>query len=159
MLFDSLQSRRFLMETLRNIDHGRHLKKQKTNSPLKSVFDSPQLSGSFNVQDDWIALLPKKKNYGSRCKIRLLCCFYMTSRRPYWCTKKNSCVNWTVFSSKNFHLIEEICIAADHVSESALLCGGLCFISVLRYFICWSHHLKRQETTTQLPWALNDPYI
>ena len=61
MLFDSLQSRRFLIETLRNIDHGRHLKKQKTNSPLKSVFDSPQLSGSFNVQDDWIALLPKKK--------------------------------------------------------------------------------------------------
>ena len=29
-------------------------------SPLKSVFDSPQLSGSFNVQDGGIALFPGK---------------------------------------------------------------------------------------------------
>ena len=31
-----------------------------STSPLKSVFDSPQLSGSFNVQDGGIALFPKK---------------------------------------------------------------------------------------------------
>ena len=29
-------------------------------SPLKSVFDTPQLSGSFNVQDGGIALFPEK---------------------------------------------------------------------------------------------------
>ena len=28
---------------------------------LKSVFDSPQISGSFNVQDGEIALFPEKK--------------------------------------------------------------------------------------------------
>ena len=46
-----------------------------STSPLKSVIDSPQLSGSNNVQDSGIALSPppppKKKN-GSRCEIRLL---------------------------------------------------------------------------------------
>ena len=45
---------------------------------------------------------------------------------------------------------QESCIAADHVSESDLLSGGLgidlCFINVLCYVIV-SHHLKRQETT------------
>ena len=34
--------------------------KSKKSSPLKSVCDSPQLSGSFNVQDAGIALFPKK---------------------------------------------------------------------------------------------------
>lgn len=29
--------------------------------PLKSVFDSPQLSGSIKVQDGGIALFPEKK--------------------------------------------------------------------------------------------------
>ena len=42
---------------------------------------------------------------------------------------------------------QESCIAADHVSESDLLSGGLgidlCFINVLCYAIGWSHHLKR----------------
>ena len=49
-----------------------------STSPLKSVIDSPQLSGSINVQDGGIALFPPpapppppKKN-GSRCEIRLL---------------------------------------------------------------------------------------
>ena len=44
-----------------------------SSSPLKSVIDSPQLSGSNNVQDGGIALFPPppKKN-GSRCEIRLL---------------------------------------------------------------------------------------
>jgi len=41
--------------------NGRHLKKRKQNSAVKSVFDSPQLFGSFNVQDGWIAFFPKKK--------------------------------------------------------------------------------------------------
>ena len=31
-----------------------------SSSPLNSVFDLPQLSGSFNVQDGGIALLPEK---------------------------------------------------------------------------------------------------
>ena len=37
-----------------------------------SVFESPQLSGSFNVQDCGIALIPKNI-HGSRGKIHLLC--------------------------------------------------------------------------------------
>ena len=37
-----------------------------------NVFDSPQLSGSFNVQDGGIALIPKNI-HGSRGKIHLLC--------------------------------------------------------------------------------------
>ena len=43
------------------------------NLSFKSVTDSPQLSGSINVQDGGIAIfpLPPKKS-GSRCKIRLL---------------------------------------------------------------------------------------
>ena len=43
-----------------------------SSSPLNSVFDLPQLSGSFNVQDGGIALFPEKKTW-LRCKIRLLC--------------------------------------------------------------------------------------
>ena len=35
--------------------------KSKKSSPLKSVFDSPQLSGSSNVQDGGIASFPEKK--------------------------------------------------------------------------------------------------
>ena len=31
-----------------------------SSSPLNSVFDLPQLSGSFNVQDGGIALFPEK---------------------------------------------------------------------------------------------------
>ena len=33
-----------------------------SSSPLKSVFDSAQISGSFNVQDGGMALFPEKKN-------------------------------------------------------------------------------------------------
>ena len=33
-----------------------------SSSPLNSVFDLPQLSGSFNVQDGGIALFPEKKH-------------------------------------------------------------------------------------------------
>ena len=94
----------FLTESQRYIDSGRHLEKLRkrlwgderggeiffslpslspasmlnpSTSPLKSVIDSPQLSGSINVQDGGIALFPPpappppKKN-GSRCEIRLL---------------------------------------------------------------------------------------
>ena len=43
-----------------------------SSSPLNSVFDLPQLSGSFNVQDGGVALFPEKKTW-LRCKIRLLC--------------------------------------------------------------------------------------
>ena len=32
-----------------------------SSSPLKSVFDSAQISGSFKVQDGGIALFPEKK--------------------------------------------------------------------------------------------------
>ena len=42
-------------------------------SPLISVFDSSQLSGSINVQDGGETSFLKKKSHGSRCKIRLLC--------------------------------------------------------------------------------------
>ena len=45
-----------------------------STSPLISVFDSSQLSGSINVQDGGeTSFLKKKKSHGSRCKIRLLC--------------------------------------------------------------------------------------
>ena len=43
-----------------------------SSSPLKSVIDSPQLSGSNNVQDGGIALFPPPQKNGSRCEIRLL---------------------------------------------------------------------------------------
>ena len=36
--------------------------------PLKSVFDSPQLSGSIKVQDGGIALFPEKKIMDSAAK-------------------------------------------------------------------------------------------
>ena len=64
MGLNSLQSRRFLTKTRRYIDRGRHLEKQRkrlmgrgggthlpSTSPLKTLFDSSQLSGSINVQD------------------------------------------------------------------------------------------------------------
>ena len=44
-----------------------------STSPLISVFDSSQLSGSINVQDGGETSFLKKKSHGSRCKIRLLC--------------------------------------------------------------------------------------
>ena len=58
----SLQCRRFLAETQTYIDRGRHLEKQRKRptSPLKSVIDSPPLSGSINVQDGRKTLFPKK---------------------------------------------------------------------------------------------------
>ena len=43
-----------------------------STSPLKSGFDSSQLSGSINVQDGGITLF-LKTIHGSRSKIRLLC--------------------------------------------------------------------------------------
>ena len=43
-----------------------------STSPLKSVFDSCQLSGSINVQDGGTTLF-LKTIHGSRSKIRLLC--------------------------------------------------------------------------------------
>ena len=43
-----------------------------STSPLKSVFDSSQLSGSINVQDGGTTLF-LKTIHGSRSKIRLLC--------------------------------------------------------------------------------------
>ena len=42
-----------------------------STSPLISVFDSSQLSGSINVQDGGKTSF-LKKNHGLRCKIRLL---------------------------------------------------------------------------------------
>ena len=58
----SLQCKRFLTETQTYTDRGRHLEKprERPTSPLKSVIDSPQLSGSINVQDGRITLFPKK---------------------------------------------------------------------------------------------------
>ena len=44
-----------------------------STSPLISVFDSSQHSGSINVQDGGKTSFLKKKSHGSRCKIRLLC--------------------------------------------------------------------------------------
>ena len=43
-----------------------------STSPLKSVFDSSQLSGSINIQDGGTTLF-LKTIHGSRSKIRLLC--------------------------------------------------------------------------------------
>jgi len=83
----SLQNRRFLTKTRRYTDRGRHLEKQRkyfflpspspspilnpSTSPLKSVFDSSQLSGSINVQDGRTTLF-LKTIHGLRSKIRLL---------------------------------------------------------------------------------------
>ena len=73
------------METQTYIVRSRHLEKprkklreegwvrEEGTSPLKSVFDSSQLSGSINLQDGRTTLLSEKKNHGLRCKIRLLC--------------------------------------------------------------------------------------
>ena len=55
------QSWRFLMETESYID-------RPSTPPLKSVFDSPQLSGSMKVQDGGIALFPGKKIMDSAAK-------------------------------------------------------------------------------------------
>ena len=44
-----------------------------STSPLITVFDSSQLSGSINVQDGGKTSFLKKKSHGSRCRIRLLC--------------------------------------------------------------------------------------
>ena len=82
--FRSLQSRRFLTKTRRYIDRGRHLEKQRkrlrgrggvlnpSTSPLKTLFDSSQLSGSINVQDGGTTS-SLKTIQGSRSKTRLLC--------------------------------------------------------------------------------------
>ena len=43
-----------------------------STSPLKTLFDSSQLSGSINVQDGGTTSFPKTI-HGSRPKIRLLC--------------------------------------------------------------------------------------
>ena len=77
MALVSLQSRRFLTKTQRYIDRGRHLEKQRKRlrgrgtSPLKSLFDSSQLSGSINVQDGRTSFL--KTIHGSCSKTHLLC--------------------------------------------------------------------------------------
>ena len=81
MALISLQSRRFLTKTQRYIDRGRHLEKQRKRlrgrgtSPLKSLFDSSQPSGSINVQDGRTTSFPPilKTIHGSRSKIHLLC--------------------------------------------------------------------------------------
>ena len=82
--FRRLQSRRFLTKTRRYIDRGRHLEKQRkrlrgrggvlnpSTSPLKTLFDSSQLSGSINFQDGETTS-SLKTIHGSRPKIRLLC--------------------------------------------------------------------------------------
>ena len=78
MALISLQSRRFLTKTRRYIDRGRHLEKQRKRlrgrgtSPLKSLFDSSQLSGSINVQDGRTTSF-LKTIHGSCSKTHLLC--------------------------------------------------------------------------------------
>ena len=78
MALVSLQSRRFLTKTQRYIDRGRHLEKQRKRlrgrgtSPLKSLFDSSQLSGSINVQDGRTTSF-LKTIHGSCSKTHLLC--------------------------------------------------------------------------------------
>ena len=57
--------------------------------------------------------------------------FHMTSRRPHWVQnnemaamlvfQKTFCGDWILFSCKNFLLFQEICLAANHVSENDLL--------------------------------------
>ena len=64
-VLSSLQSSRFLTETLRVLwsrprSWKAKNKRIQSTSPLKSVFDFPQPSGSFNVQDGGIALFLKK---------------------------------------------------------------------------------------------------
>ena len=98
--WDSLQ-RRFLTKTMRYIDRGRHLEKQRkrlrggggffpplsspspilnpSTSPLKTLFDSSQLSGSINVQDGGTTSF-LKTIHGSRPKIRLLCRLFLGLR-------------------------------------------------------------------------------
>ena len=78
MALVSLQSRCFLTKTRRYIDRGRHLEKQRKRlrgrgtSPLKSLFDSSQPSGSINVQDGRTTSF-LKTIHGSCSKIHLLC--------------------------------------------------------------------------------------
>lgn len=78
MVLVSLQSRRFLTKTQTYIDRGRHLEKQRKRlrgrgtSPLKSLFDSSQLSGSINVLDGRTTSF-LKTIHGSRSKTHLLC--------------------------------------------------------------------------------------
>ena len=78
MALVSLQSRRFLTKSQRYIDRGCHLEKQRKRlrgrgtSPLKSLFDSSQLSGSINLQDGRTTSF-LKTIHGSRSKIHLLC--------------------------------------------------------------------------------------
>ena len=64
-VLSSLQSIHFLTKTLRVLWSRPRSWKAKNKrlpsaSPLKSVFDSPQLSDNFNVQDGEIALFLKK---------------------------------------------------------------------------------------------------
>ena len=54
------------------MEGGRGGEARGETSPLKSVFDSSQLSGSINVQDGGTTLF-LKTIHGSRSKIRLLC--------------------------------------------------------------------------------------
>ena len=47
--------------------------------------------------------------------------FHMTSRRPCWCTQKNSLWLELLSDVKTLRLCLETCLAADHVSGNNLL--------------------------------------
>ena len=54
-----------------------------STSPLKSIFDSSQLSGSINFQDDGTTSF-LKTIHGSRSKIRLLCRLPSANETFFW---------------------------------------------------------------------------
>ena len=113
--FRSLQSRRFLTKTRRYIDRGRHLEKQRkrlrgrggvlnpSTSPLKTLFDSSQLSGSINFQDGGTTSC-LKTIHGSRPKIRLLCRLsfrYRNRADSYLWTEALSCHGFSCRCNSN----------------------------------------------------------
>ena len=81
-----------------------------STSPLKSVFDSSQLSGSINVQDGGTTLF-LKTIHGSRSKIRLLCRLLLIGKLLWsdndpgleWCSRDPGFDQNTVRDSGNVY--------------------------------------------------------
>ena len=101
-----------------HIDRGHHLEKQRNTSPLKSLFDSSQLSGSINVQDGrTMSFL--KTIYGSRSKIRLLCRLPPKGTSPF------------PLQGKNLYAKDELTCNNIHCRDVTCTHLSLCFAVLL----------------------------